>query len=167
MAHLHNSFCLHQQHFALASDLCLPFFPLCCFFSCCCSIDNRAVLELKGPLFGGNPADVAIVTAADPLAVKRRTQHGCLMAVNFILVFPLGALLARQLRARWLNSLAAKAVLFYMHIALQVGQQQLYVRNSSAFGNTAPCMCLPVACSVACLLLLRSAYATFSCSVMS
>ncbi|WIA19191.1 hypothetical protein OEZ85_003836 [Tetradesmus obliquus] len=83
-------------------------------------IDNRAVLELKGPLFGGNPADVAIVTAADPLAVKRRTQHGCLMAVNFILVFPLGALLARQLRARWLNSLAAKAVLFYMHIALQM-----------------------------------------------
>ncbi|WIA39466.1 hypothetical protein OEZ86_005565 [Tetradesmus obliquus] len=83
-------------------------------------IDNRAVLELKGPLFGGNPADVAIVTAADPLAVKRRTQHGCLMAVNFIIVFPLGALLARQLRARWLNSLAAKAVLFYMHIALQM-----------------------------------------------
>jgi hypothetical protein len=86
-----------------------------------CSIDNRAVLELKGPLFGGNADAVSVVTAADPRAVKLRTQHGTLMAVNFILVFPLGALLARQLWARWLNSLAAKAVLFYMHIALQVG----------------------------------------------
>ncbi|KAF6254205.1 heme peroxidase [Scenedesmus sp. NREL 46B-D3] len=83
-------------------------------------IDNRAVLQLNGPLFGGDASYESVVTAADPRAVQLRTQHGTLMAVNFIVVFPLGALMARQLRARWLNSLTAKAVLFYMHIAVQM-----------------------------------------------
>jgi hypothetical protein len=78
------------------------------------------VLQLNGALFGGDPSAVSIDTAADPRALKLRSQHGTLMAVNFIVVFPLGALMARQPRARWLNSAVAKAVLFYMHIAMQV-----------------------------------------------
>jgi hypothetical protein len=92
------------------------------------------VLQLNGPLFGGTSDDVSVVTAADPRAVKLRTQHGTLMAVNFIVVFPLGALMARQLRARWLNSLAAKAVLFYMHIAVQV-RSLLQSRCDALYGG--------------------------------
>jgi hypothetical protein len=100
----------------------LPACHLLCYAICIniCSIDNRAVLQLNGPLFGGDASRASVDTAADPRAIKLRTQHGTLMVVNFIVVFPLGALMARPLRARWLNSLAAKAVLFYMHIAVQV-----------------------------------------------
>jgi len=43
------------------------------------------------------------------------------MAVNFILIFPLGALMARQLRTLWLKSSWVKALLFYAHIGTQVG----------------------------------------------
>lgn len=42
------------------------------------------------------------------------------MAINFIVIFPLGALAARQLRSHWLRSPAVRASLFYVHIATQV-----------------------------------------------
>jgi hypothetical protein len=106
------------------------------------------VLQLNGALFGGDASSVSIDTAADPRAIKLRTQHGTLMAVNFIVVFPLGALMARQLRARWLNSLAAKAVLFYMHIAVQV-RRGVKCMAWPVFGLNA-LLRMHVACTVRC-----------------
>jgi hypothetical protein len=41
-------------------------------------------------------------------------------AVNFIVVMPLGALAARQLRCHWLQNPRVRASLFYVHIATQV-----------------------------------------------
>jgi hypothetical protein len=124
-----NSICSIVFHVPLTT-ISLP----CHMFRRNCSIANRAVLQLNGALFGGDASSVSVDTAADPHAIKLRTQHGTLMAVNFIVVFPLGALMARQLRARWLNSLAAKAVLFYMHIAMQVCRG-MRMQLASTFGG--------------------------------
>lgn len=108
------------MHGANSRECCCCCCPLLLLLLPPCSIDNRAVLELPGSLFGSDANSAIITTATDPTALKLRYQHGTLMAVNFVLVFPLGALIARQLRARWLSSLAVKAVLFYLHITVQV-----------------------------------------------
>lgn len=86
-----------------------------------CSVDNRVAIELPGLLFA-EAANVQEVSSLDATALNHRVQHGTLMAVNFILVFPLGALMARQLRARWLKYPNVKALLFYLHIGTQVGR---------------------------------------------
>lgn len=94
--------------------------PLCpCI--CCCSVDNRVAIELPGLLFGQG-STVQEEASIAPIALKHRVEHGTLMAVTFILVFPLGALMARQLRSKWLKSAGAKAVLFYLHIGTQASQ---------------------------------------------
>jgi len=81
----------------------------------CYRLDNREVLQLDDGLFG-----TASTVAADRDAIKKRKAHGVLMAVNFVVIFPLGALGARQLRSHWLRSPAIRASLFYVHIATQV-----------------------------------------------
>lgn len=69
-------------------------------------------------------------------AYNRRVAHGSLMAINFLLVLPLGALAARQLRSHWLTSPAIRASLFYVHIATQVrsggGDERVAVRVDAA-----------------------------------
>lgn len=82
---------------------------------CDCRSSNREIIDLPQGLFG-----TASTTAADPKAIVKRRAHGILMAVNFILVFPLGALAARQLRSHWLASPAIRAAMFYVHIITQV-----------------------------------------------
>ena len=77
---------------------------------------NREVIELKEGLFGA----ASTSTAVGGSAVTLRRTHGILMAVNFVGIFPLGALAARQLRCHWLRSPAVRASLFYVHVFTQV-----------------------------------------------
>lgn len=42
------------------------------------------------------------------------------MAVNFIVIFPLGAIAARQLRSHWLTNPRLRASMFYVHIFTQI-----------------------------------------------
>lgn len=82
-----------------------------------CRTSNREVIELSDGLFG---ASVTTSTAKPSMAVMLRQTHGILMAVNFIVVFPLGALAARQLRCHWLRSPVIRAAMFYVHVFTQV-----------------------------------------------
>lgn len=66
-------------------------------------------------MYGGS----ATITI-DDTARARRKAHGVLMALNFIVVLPLGALAARQLRCHWVKIPAVRASLFYVHVATQV-----------------------------------------------
>lgn len=70
---------------------------------------------MKDGIFG-----TSSTAAADPQAISRRKAHGVLMAVNFIVILPLGALAARQLRCHWIKNPRIRASLFYVHIILQV-----------------------------------------------
>jgi hypothetical protein len=70
---------------------------------------------MKDGVFG-----TSSTAAADPKAISRRKAHGVLMAVNFIIILPLGALAARQLRCHWIKNPRIRASLFYVHIILQV-----------------------------------------------
>jgi len=77
--------------------------------------NNREVLVLNDGLFG-----TASTVVEDPKAISTRRAHGLLMAINFVIIFPLGALCARQLRSHWLRSPAIRASLFYVHIITQL-----------------------------------------------
>lgn len=81
----------------------------------------RDIIELKEGLFG-----TASTIAADEKAVVKRKIHGVLMAVNFVVVFPLGSLAARQVRCHWLRSHVVRAGMFYAHIITQVSGRVLY-----------------------------------------
>lgn len=91
-----------------------------CHENLLCRATNRAIIDLSNGLFGS-----ASTATADHKAISRRRAHGTLMAVNFILVFPLGALGARQLRSHWLKSPRIRAALFYVHIITQVTRRQI------------------------------------------
>lgn len=88
-------------------------FPLFCH----CRAEDSQVLQLRQGVFG--PAIEAVDMKQDSKA-KARTAHGALMAVNFILIMPLGALAARHLRCHWIKVHAVRAALFYVHIITQV-----------------------------------------------
>lgn len=81
-----------------------------------CRNGNREIIDLRQGLFG-----TASTAAADPKAIFQRRAHGILMAVNFIVIFPLGALAARQLRSHWIKSPRVRASMFYVHMVAQVG----------------------------------------------
>jgi hypothetical protein len=94
--------------------------------NCCCTIiacrnGNREIIDLQQGLFG-----TASTAAADPKAILNRRAHGVLMAINFILILPLGALAARQLRSHWITSPRVRASMFYVHMAAQV-RNNMYV----------------------------------------
>jgi hypothetical protein len=80
-----------------------------------CRRTHKEIIDLKDGIFG-----TSSTAAADPKAISRRMAHGVLMAVNFIVILPLGALAARQLRCHWIKSPRIRASLFYVHIILQV-----------------------------------------------
>eukprot|EP00775_Hariotina_reticulata_P012536 gene12536-12669_t len=89
-------------------------------------MNNRDVVTMQklfdagssGPGAAGLLAGYSAASSSSS-GIKARRAHGILMAVNFMLVLPLGALAARQLRTHWLSSTAIKAALFYLHIATQ------------------------------------------------
>jgi hypothetical protein len=91
-----------------------PIIGQCCVFIACRN-GNREIIDLRQGLFG-----TASTAAADPKAISRRKAHGALMAVNFIVIFPLGALAARQLRCHWITSPRVRASMFYVHMTAQV-----------------------------------------------
>jgi hypothetical protein len=82
-----------------------------------CRFTNREIVRAER-LFG--PSSGIAGVAATPSAIAKRRAHGILMTTNFMLVMPLGALAARQLRCHWLKNPAVRASLFYVHIATQV-----------------------------------------------
>lgn len=76
---------------------------------------SKEIVELNNGMFGA-----AALAQADPKAITRRRAHGILMALNFIIIFPLGALAARQLRCHWITNPRVRAAMFYVHICTQV-----------------------------------------------
>jgi hypothetical protein len=82
-----------------------------------CRFTNREIIRAER-LF--EPSSGIAGVAATPSAIAKRRAHGILMTTNFMLVMPLGALSARQLRCHWLKNPAVRASLFYVHIATQV-----------------------------------------------
>eukprot|EP00877_Chromochloris_zofingiensis_P003835 jgi/Chrzof1/13452/Cz07g33210.t1 len=81
-------------------------------------VNRRGAIQLT-QLFGSN-ATITGTKAVSEVGLTQRRAHGTLMAINFVVILPLGALLARQLRTHWIKSTAIKASLFYVHIATQV-----------------------------------------------
>eukprot|EP00775_Hariotina_reticulata_P010239 gene10239-10398_t len=92
---------------------------------------GRTLVEFERPLAAGpgGPAGPGVAVSlegpntfivARGFALRHHTQHGLLMAMNFIVILPLGALMARQLRAVWLQSPALKTALFYVHVGVQL-----------------------------------------------
>lgn len=87
----------------------------CCSFSAAPNRTSKEIVELNNGMFGA-----AALAQADPKAITRRRAHGILMALNFIIIFPLGALAARQLRCHWITNPRVRAAMFYVHICTQV-----------------------------------------------
>jgi hypothetical protein len=114
----------------------------CCCVCVACRSGNREIIDLRQGLFG-----TASTAAADPKAISRRKAHGALMAVNFIVILPLGALAARQLRCHWITSARVRASMFYVHMIAQVRNRRGY-QGLRARGGRGTGACLHGSCCV-------------------
>jgi hypothetical protein len=109
----------------------------------CCMLrrtSNREVIELKEGLLGAASTSKAVGGSA----ITLRRTHGILMAVNFVGIFPLGALAARQLRCHWLRSPAVRASLFYVHVFTQVCSGMVQTSGASKVQDGRASVCLSV-----------------------
>lgn len=104
---------------------------------------NREIINVPQQLFSAGASSLASTVGAVPattVAVRNRKAHGVLMTINFMLVMPLGALAARQLRCHWLKNPVIRGALFYVHIATQVGSAE--DRQNVCVGAAACCYVL-------------------------